>query len=60
MLVNSVDYSEPVLARLGENRGERVGREVLEFIDVQEEIAAVFGRLVGSTHGGKLDAGDEK
>ena len=52
---------EAVFASLGEDDGERVGGEVLEFVHVEVEGTAV-GDVgdVGAAHRGELDLGDEE
>ncbi len=45
---------EAVFPRFGEDRSERVRGEVLEFIDVEVKIRAVFLRYIGAAHGIEL------
>ncbi len=50
---------QAVLARLGEDRSEGLGGEVLELIDVQVEVAALFLGDVRAAHGVQLELGHE-
>ncbi len=53
------DEVEAIFSRFGEDRGERVGGEVLELIDIKEEVAALVFGDVGAAHRGHLDFGDD-
>ncbi len=55
----SDDEVEAVLAGLGENRLEGVGGEVLELVDVEAEILALFLWDILAAHGGLLEFHDE-
>ena len=46
--------AEPILARLGQNRRERIRAEVLELVNEQVEIAARLLRLIRPRHGRQL------
>ncbi|SRR3990167_3603356 len=48
-----------IFAGFGEDFDKAPGGEVLELVDVEVEVAAVFFCLVDAVHGGKLDFGDE-
>jgi len=50
---------EAVFASFGEDNSKGIGGEVLEFVDVEIEGAAVFdARDIGAGHGGELDLGN--
>ena len=51
--------TETVLPSFGEDRFDRVGHIVLEFIDVEEEILAFTRCHLLTLHGTHLDLGDE-
>jgi hypothetical protein len=42
--------AEPVFSGLGQQGSKGIGREVLEFVNEQEKIAAFFLGLVGAVH----------
>ena len=46
--------AQSILARFGEDRGERIRAEVLELVDEEVEVAAGFLRLVRPRHRGQL------
>lgn len=52
--------AEAVFAGLGEDAGEGIGAEVLEFVDVHEEVSAVGLGNGRPGHGGELELGDEQ
>ena len=53
------DDREAVLASLREHRGEGVGREVVEFIEVGNEIDPILLGNIGSSHRSELHRGDQ-
>lgn len=52
--------AQAILASLAQDRSERAGREVLELVDVEIEVATLGFGDIGSGHGGLLDGRDEK
>lgn len=53
-------HGDAELAGLREHRGERVGREGVELVDVDREVAAAPGRQVEARHGREVELGEEQ